>query len=208
MKTAKHHGDSYKCTNAKCNNIGIPNPRFKLSILAGDDTNAAEFILFGRQAQRLTKKSADTLMAKNPTDFILDEITRLLEKTFTWIVSFTDSTTDSDTITLQTNTVVGEVGQGGSIIPAMPATSQTSSLMLSEGATTSVHGASHQNQALPKLPLAACSVDSHASNASLVRPALLASDAPQTPQSVKSTANYKDKSENPAVKPSKSALVS
>jgi len=84
-------------------------------------------------------------VAENPTDFIPDEITRLLEKTFTWIVSFTDSTTDSDTITLQVNTVVGEVGQGGSIILAMPATSQTSSLMLSEGATTSVHGASHQN---------------------------------------------------------------
>ncbi|XP_039787073.1 uncharacterized protein LOC120653383 [Panicum virgatum] len=99
----------------------------------------------------------------------------------------------------------------------MPATSQTSSLMLSEGATTSVHGASHQgashqgashqNQALPMSPLAACSVDSHASNASSVRPALPASDAPQTPQSVKSTANYKDKSENPVVKLSKSALV-
>jgi len=104
MKTTKRHGDSYKCTNAKCNNIGIPNPRFKLSILAGDDTNVAEFILFGRQAQRLTRKSADTLVAENPTDFIPDEITRLLEKTFTWIVSFTDSTTDSGTITLQVNT--------------------------------------------------------------------------------------------------------
>jgi len=135
-------------------------------------------------------------VAENPTDFIPDEITRLLEKKFTWIVSFTDSTTDSGTITLQVNTVVGEVGQGGSIIPAMPTTSQISSLMLSEGATTSVHGASHQgashqNQALPMSPLAACSVDSHASNASPVRPALPASDAPQTPQSVKSTANYK-----------------
>ena len=144
----------------------------------------------------MTRKSADTLVAENPTDFIPDEITRLLEKTFTWIVSFTDSTTDSGTITLQVNTVVGEVGQRGSIIPAMPTTSQTSSLMLSEGATTSVHGASHQgashqNQALPMSPLAACSVDSHASNASPVRPALPASDAPQTPQSVKSTANYK-----------------
>ena len=27
MKTSKCHGDSYKSTNAKCNNIGIPNPR-------------------------------------------------------------------------------------------------------------------------------------------------------------------------------------
>ena len=36
----------------------------------------------------MTRKSADTLVAENPTDFIPDEITRLLEKTFTWIVSF------------------------------------------------------------------------------------------------------------------------
>ena len=71
-----------------------------------------------------------------------------------------------------------------------------SSLMLSEGATIGVHGASHQgashqNQGLPMSPFVACSVDSHASNASPVRPALPASDAPQTPHSVKSTANYK-----------------
>ena len=172
------------------------NDRFKLSILAGDNTANVEFILFGRQAQRLTRKSAETLVAENPADFIPDELTKLLEKMFTWIVSFTDSTTDSGTITLQVNTVVGEVGQEGSIIPAMPATSQTSSLMLSEGATASMHGTSHQgasqqSQALPMSPIAACSDASHASNASPVRPALPASDAPQTPQSVKSTANYK-----------------
>jgi len=212
MKTTKRHGDSYKCTGPKCNYIGMPNQRFKLSILAGDNTANVEFILFARQAQRLTRKSAETLVAENPADFIPDELTKLLEKTFTWIVSFTDSTTDSGTITLQVNTVVGEVGQEGSIIPAMPATSQTSSLMLSEGATASMHGTSHQgasqqSQALPMSPIAACSDASHASNASPVRPALPASDAPQTPQSVKSTANYKDKSENPAMKPSKSALV-
>jgi len=135
-------------------------------------------------------------VAENPADFIPDELTKLLEKTFTWIVSFTDSTTDSGTITLQVNTVVGEVGQEGSIIPAMPATSQTSSLMLSEGATASMHGTSHQgasqqSQALPMSPIAACSDASHASTASPVRPALPASDAPQTPQSVKSTANNK-----------------
>ena len=202
MKTTKHHGDSYLCTGPKCNYIGMPNQRlvicistyhvldrilsvaysdlindrFKLSILAGDNTANVEFILFGRQAQRLTRKSAESLVAENPADFIPDELTKLLEKTFTWIVSFTDSTTDSGTITLQVNTVVGEVGQEGSIIPAMPATSQTSSLMLSEGATASMHGTSHQgasqqSQALPMSPIAACSDASHASNASPVRPA-------------------------------------
>jgi hypothetical protein len=44
----------------------------------------------------LSKKTADTLVADNPAGFIPDELTRLLERTFTWSVSFTDSTTDSD----------------------------------------------------------------------------------------------------------------
>lgn len=45
------------------------------------------------------KKTADTLVADNPIGFNPDELTRLLEKIFTWSVSFTDSTTDSHKIT-------------------------------------------------------------------------------------------------------------
>jgi hypothetical protein len=56
--------------------------RFKLCILARDETGDADFILFGRQAQRLTRKSADTLVAENPIDFIPDKLTKLLERTF------------------------------------------------------------------------------------------------------------------------------
>ena len=52
-------------------------------------------------------------MADNPIGFIPDEFTRLLEKTFTWSVSFTDSTTDSDKMTFQVNAIVGEVNHGG-----------------------------------------------------------------------------------------------
>jgi hypothetical protein len=27
LKTAKAHGNTYKCTNPACNNVGAPNPR-------------------------------------------------------------------------------------------------------------------------------------------------------------------------------------
>ena len=70
-------------------------------------------------------------MADNPVGFIPDELTRLLEKTFTWSISFTDSTTDSDKITFQVNAIVGEANDGGAVIPATPGASQTSSTMSS-----------------------------------------------------------------------------
>ena len=75
-------------------------------------------------------------MADNPIGFIPDELTRLLEKTFTWSISFTDSTTDSDKITFQVNAIVGEVNDGGAVIPATPGASQTSSTMSSLLAAT------------------------------------------------------------------------
>ncbi|RLM60933.1 replication protein A 70 kDa DNA-binding subunit B-like [Panicum miliaceum] len=138
MKTAKRHGDSYKCTNSKCGAIGVPSQRFKLSILARDKTGDTDFIVFGRQAQRLVKKITDTLVADNPAGFIPDELTTLLERTNTWSDSFTYSTTDSDNITFQVNAVVGEVNDGGAVIPATPGASQTSSIMFSGGAGTSL----------------------------------------------------------------------
>lgn len=51
--------------------------RFKLSVLAGDDTADTSFIIFGRLAQRLIGRSVETLLHQNPatTDFIPKEIT-------------------------------------------------------------------------------------------------------------------------------------
>jgi len=49
-------------------------------MIAGDETGDTDFIMFGRWVQRLTKKTADTLIAENPQGFIPNEITRLLEK--------------------------------------------------------------------------------------------------------------------------------
>ncbi|XP_039786284.1 uncharacterized protein LOC120652497 [Panicum virgatum] len=37
-RTAKPYGDLYKCTDSTCNYIGKPVQRYKLSIIAGDET--------------------------------------------------------------------------------------------------------------------------------------------------------------------------
>ncbi|RLM80809.1 hypothetical protein C2845_PM12G13590 [Panicum miliaceum] len=190
MKTAKRHGDSYKCTNSKCGAIGVPSQRFKLSILAGDEMGDTDFIVFGRQAQRLVNKTADTLVADNPASFIPDELTRLLERTFTWSVSFTDSTTDSDNITFQVNAIVGEVNDGGAVIPATSGASQTSSIMFSGGASTSLQntGNTLTVSSLPAAPEA-----SLASSTTPNKTALGGSGPADTPQSKRNNAHDQDK---------------
>jgi replication factor A1 len=165
--------------------------RFKLSVLAGDETGDTDFIIFGRQAHRLTKKTADTLIADNPSGFIPDEITRLLEKTFIWSVSFTESTIDSGNVTFQVNAVVGEINDGSATIPATPDGSQASSLMLSGGAGTSIQNTPQKSHALTLSSLPATSEPSLASSATPAKQTFPASEPPETPQSVRSNAHDK-----------------
>ena len=109
--------------------------RYKLSIIAGDETGDTNFIMFGRWVQRLTKKAADTLIAENPQGFIPNEITRLLEKVFKFNVSFTENTTSSDKVCFQVNAVVAEVNDTN----VLPTTgSQSSSLLISQSAGSSM----------------------------------------------------------------------
>ena len=104
-----------------------PTNRYKLSILAGDETGDTEFVLFGRVAQRLIKKSVDTLIAGNPVGFIPNEITRLLEKVFIWNVSFSEYTIQSGNVSFQVNATIAEIDTG-THLPMSPAGSQQSSL--------------------------------------------------------------------------------
>ena len=109
--------------------------RYKLSIIAGDETGDTNFIMFGRWVQRLTKKAADTLIAENPQGFIPNEITRLLEKVFKFNVSFTENTTSSDKVCFQVNAVVAEVNDTN----VLPTTgSQSSSLLISQSTGSSM----------------------------------------------------------------------
>uniref|UniRef100_A0A804P2Y1 Replication factor A C-terminal domain-containing protein n=1 Tax=Zea mays TaxID=4577 RepID=A0A804P2Y1_MAIZE len=113
LKKTKPHGDAYKCSAAGCGHVGPPNPRYKLLITAGDKTGETDFILFGRMAQRIVKKPLDILIADNPARFIPDEITRMMEKVYTFNVSFTDNTIALGNVCFQVNTVVTEIGDGG-----------------------------------------------------------------------------------------------
>jgi len=124
-----------------------PTNRYKLSILAGDETGDTEFVLFGRVAQRLIKKSVNTLIAGNPVGFIPNEITRLLEKVFIWNVSFSEYTIQSGNVSFQVNATIAEIDTG-THLPMSPAGSQQSSLMLSQDASSRMQGTPQKGEVL------------------------------------------------------------
>lgn len=148
--------------------LSSSNCRYKLCICAGDETGDTDFIVFGRMAQRLIKKTPDTLIAENPRGFIPDEITRLLEKTFVWNVSFTENTIASGNVCFQVNAVVGEINDGNTLVPVTPVGSQTSSVMLSQGDSSSIQATPRKNDSST---------------------AMLTAELPVTPQSRRTTAH-------------------
>ncbi|WVZ68238.1 hypothetical protein U9M48_017199 [Paspalum notatum var. saurae] len=136
--TAERHGDTYKCINTDCNTIGSSTQRYKLFLTAGDETGDTDFVLFGRIAQRLVKRPADILIAENPVGFMPDAITKLLERTFIWNVSFTKNTITTGNVCFQVNAIVGEIDTGNGVMPMSPGGSHQSSLMVSQGASSSL----------------------------------------------------------------------
>jgi replication factor A1 len=136
-------------------------------IIAGDETGDVEFVIFGRIAQRLIKRTADALVANNPPGFIPDEIIRLLEKVFAFNVSFTEKTITSGNVSFQVNTIVAEI-DGGNPLPVTPIQSQTSSIIFSQGVSSSVQGTPEE--------------DSHASNTTSM---VHNTDLAPTPQSTR-----------------------
>ncbi|PWZ15744.1 Replication protein A DNA-binding subunit B [Zea mays] len=136
LKKTKPHGDAYKCSDSGCGHVGPPNPRYRFLITAGDETGETDFILFGRMAQRIVKKPLDILIADNLAGFIPDEITKLMEKVYTFNVSFTDSTIALGNVCFQVNTVVAEIGDGGQV-PISPSGSQPSSISSARAASKS-----------------------------------------------------------------------
>jgi hypothetical protein len=130
--------------------------------------------MFGRIAQRFIKRTVDTLIANNPPGFIPNEITGLLEKVFTFNVSFTDNTINTGNVSFQVNTIIAEL-DGGTPLPITPAGSQSSSAVLSQDASSSV-------QVTPKKILHSSATSSITPSKSMVHDIELAA----TPQSNKS----------------------
>jgi replication factor A1 len=110
--------------------------RYKLSIIAGDETGDTNFV-FGKWAQHMIKKQVDTLIASNQCGFLPDDITRLIEKVYIWNVSFTENSKDSIEECFQVNALIAKVDDGNAL-PVTPAGSHSSSLMLSQGVGTSM----------------------------------------------------------------------
>lgn len=157
--------------------------RYKLSIIAGDDTGDTDFIMFGKWVQRLTKQTADTLIAENPRGFIPNEITRLLEKVFKWNVSFTQNTISSNKVCFQVNAVVGEINDTETLLPMTPSGSQSSSLMISQGAGSSMQRTPQKSVAIPLPSQPTVSHTSHASSTTPTKAGLSIPEPQVTPQS-------------------------
>jgi replication factor A1 len=134
----------------------------------------------------MIKKQVDTLIASNPRGFLPDDITRLLEKVYIWNVSFTQNSKDSVEECFQVNALIGEVNDG-SALPATPAGSQSSSLMLSQGSCSSMQSTPQKSAALPLTLLLPATAPSHDSSATPAKTTLNIPGQPITPQSDSAT---------------------
>jgi replication factor A1 len=129
--------------------ISIPSHfRYKLIITGADETDNTKFIMFGWIAQHLIKRMADTLIANNPPGFIPDEITRLLEKVYTFNVSFTENTISSWIVSFHVNTIVAEIDDGTPLL-LTPLGSQSSSVLHSQDASSSIQDTPQKDSTTP-----------------------------------------------------------
>jgi hypothetical protein len=129
--------------------------RYKLLFTAGDETGDTDFILFGRMAQRIIKRPCDMLIANNPTGFIPDPITNLLEKTYIWNVSFSDHTINTGNICFQVNIVVAEIGTAKEPIQASSLRAKQPQPVLLQGTPSSIQDTPDKasNLVMPFTPL-------------------------------------------------------
>ncbi|KAL5672856.1 hypothetical protein ACJX0J_017162, partial [Zea mays] len=134
---APHQSRGQHTTSSK-RTISLCSVRYKLLLTAGDETGDTDFILFGRMAQHIIKKSCDMLIANNPTGFIPNPITDLLEKTYVWNVSFSDHTINTGNICFQVNAVVAEIGTAKDSIQSSSSGPKQSQTVLLQGVPSGI----------------------------------------------------------------------
>jgi hypothetical protein len=99
--------------------------------------------------QRIVKRPCDMLIANTPSGFILDAITKLLERAFIWNVSFSGHTINSGNVCFQVNATVKELGNQNIDISTSTTGTHQSSLMFSQGASSSMEDPPHKTNTLP-----------------------------------------------------------
>lgn len=117
-------------------------------LIAGDASSNATFILFGRVAHRLIKKSVESLIEDNPpdSDYIPAEIAALVDSTFTWNVSFTRDTVKRSQESLQVNSIVSSGPSNEPLLLMPPGSSQEPSAIASASSSSSVQTGPQQSQ--------------------------------------------------------------
>ncbi|KAF0902323.1 hypothetical protein E2562_015542 [Oryza meyeriana var. granulata] len=136
-RTSKPYGSSYKCTN--CAYIGPPIPRYKVIVIAGDDTGNAAFVLFGRIAQRLIHRPIEALQEENQPDkeFIPADITALINQDFIWNVSYTEDTIKRSQESLQVNSIISAGSSDQPLLLMSTPSSQPTSATVSASSSSS-----------------------------------------------------------------------
>nr|XP_025879641.1 cell wall protein DAN4 isoform X1 [Oryza sativa Japonica Group]XP_025879642.1 cell wall protein DAN4 isoform X1 [Oryza sativa Japonica Group]XP_025879643.1 cell wall protein DAN4 isoform X1 [Oryza sativa Japonica Group]XP_025879644.1 cell wall protein DAN4 isoform X1 [Oryza sativa Japonica Group]XP_025879645.1 cell wall protein DAN4 isoform X1 [Oryza sativa Japonica Group] len=145
-KTSKPYGSSYRCSSYS--NIGIPDPRYKVVLISGDDDANATFILFGRIAQRLLRRPIESLIEENPpnSEYIPSEITSLIGSNFPWNVSFTRDTVMRSQECLQVNSIISAGASNQPLLLMSPDASQVTSAIVSASSSSSVQTAPTPNE--------------------------------------------------------------
>ncbi|KAF0903144.1 hypothetical protein E2562_025729 [Oryza meyeriana var. granulata] len=65
-RTARPYGNAYKCVNETYPPVVGASPRFKLNVVAGDDTADTKFVLFGCVSFQSTAAAAPSIGFSNP----------------------------------------------------------------------------------------------------------------------------------------------
>ncbi|CAN6338321.1 unnamed protein product [Urochloa humidicola] len=126
-------------------------------------------------------------------EFLPNEITKLLEKSFKLNVSFTQHTISSGKICFQVNAVVEEIKDTNSLLQVTPTTSQSSSLMISQSADSSIQRTPQKSVAFPSPSKSTTTQTTHASSATPTKTLLSISEPQLTPQSHKEQHDSQDK---------------
>lgn len=183
-----------------CYNYFYSACRYKVVLIAADDTAQATFILFGRIAQRLVRKPVETLIDQNPPDseYIPDEIVALFNQSFIWNISFTQDTIMKNQETLQVNSIISSSAEVQGLLPISPSSSQQTLAIMPADSSSSLQLAPAASEASTGSKIEAQTTES-----------MLPKDSPSTPTryTVSSASDQTPTSKANAPAPTKKSYV-
>ncbi|TVU12796.1 hypothetical protein EJB05_46456 [Eragrostis curvula] len=99
-RAANPYGSEFRCSG-DCGNVNAT-PKYRLCLVCGDSTGAAEFVLFGRVAQQVIGKPVMTLMR---CDGLPREIAAIVTQKFAFVVTVSRKSLTQRNVSFQVNSV-------------------------------------------------------------------------------------------------------